>query len=191
MVRNAVDADANILYSMKIEESWTSKIRIAIIGLADEKVIVNEPKVEVQMDSGEKKFNDELSNVLAKADELAAQFNTTYIASEHLVYAMLLLDCRAGEILKACGCRQEIYERFFVKSLSFDIAVKGYTPRTKMILQHAEEDVILKKGFGALPGTEHVLYDILGYETLACKILKAMGVNMQLLVDMLNDAINS
>lgn len=190
-VRNTVDADANILYSMKIEESWTSKIRIAIIGLADEKVTIDEPKVEVRIDSEEQKFNDELSSVLAKAEALAAQFNTTYIASEHLVYAMLLVDCKAGEILKACGCRQELYERFFVKSLSFDVAIKGYTPRTKMILQHAEEDTILKKGFGALAGTEHVLYDAIGYDTLACKILRAMGVNMQLLIDMLKDAINS
>lgn len=190
-VRNTVDADANILYAVKIEESWTDKIRIAIIGLADEQVAASEPKIEVYMGSTENKFNDELSCVIEKAEELATKYNTTYIASEHLVYAMLLVDCKAGEILKACGCGQELYERFFIKSLSFDVAIHGYTPRTKMILQHAEEDVILKKGFGALPGTEHVLYDILGYETLACKILKALGVNMQLLVDMLNDAINS
>lgn len=190
-VHNAVDADANILYSMKIEQSWTSKIRIAIIGLTDEKVSIDEPKIEVRMGSEEQKFNDELNDVLTKAEELATQFNTTYIASEHLVYAMLLLDCKAGEILKACGCRQELYERFFVKSLSFDVAIKGYTPRTKMILQHAEEDAILKKGFGTMAGTEHVLYDAIGYDTLACKILRAMGVNMQLLIDMLKDAINS
>lgn len=190
-VRNAVDADANILYSMKIEERWTDKIRIAIIGLADEQVVASEPKIEAYMGSTEKKFNDELSDVIAKAEELAAQFNTTYIASEHLVYAMLLVDCKAGEILRACGCGQELYERFFIKSLNFDVAIHGYTPRTKMILQHAEEDAILKKGFGALPGTEHVLYGAVNYDTLACKILKAMGVNMQLLVDMLKDAINS
>ena len=190
-VRNAVDADANILYSMKIEERWTSKIRIAIIGLADEKVKINEPKIEVHISGIEKKFNDELSGVIAKSEELAMQFNTTYIASEHLVYAMLLVDCKAGEILRACGCSQELYERFFVKSLSFDVAIKGYTPRTKMILQHAEEDVTLKNGFSATVGTEHVLYDAIGYDTLASKILRAMGVNMQLLIDMLKDAINS
>lgn len=190
-VRNAVDADTNILFSMKIEESWTNKIRIAIIGLSDEKTIVDEPKDEVQMDSGEKKFNAELSSVLAKAEELAAQFNTTYIASEHLVYAMLLVDCKAGEILRACGCGQELYEKFFVMSLNFDVAIKGYTPRTKMILQHAEEDAILKNSFGAWAGTEHVLYDAIGYDTLACKILRAVGVNMQLLIDMLKDAIKS
>ena len=175
-VRNTVDADANILYAVKIEESWTDKIRIAIIGLADEQVAASEPKIEVYMGSTENKFNDELSCVIEKAEELATKYNTTYIASEHLVYAMLLVDCKAGEILKACGCGQELYERFFIKSLSFDVAIHGYTPRTKMILQHAEEDVILKKGFGALPGTEHVLYDILGYETLACKILKALEI---------------
>ena len=139
-VRNAVDTAANILYSMKIEESWTSKIRITIIGMADEKETIIEPKIEVQIDSVEKKFNDELRGVLTKAEELAAQFNTTYIASEHLVYAMLLVDCKAGEILRACGCGQELYEKFFVMSLNFDVAIKGYTPRTKMILQHAEED---------------------------------------------------
>ena len=176
---------------MKIEERWTSKIRIAIIGLADEKVKINEPKIEVHISGIEKKFNDELSGVIAKSEELAMQFNTTYIASEHLVYAMLLVDCKAGEILRACGCSQELYERFFVKSLSFDVAIKGYTPRTKMILQHAEEDVTLKNGFSATVGTEHVLYDAIGYDTLASKILRAMGVNMQLLIDMLKDAINS
>ena len=72
---------------MKIEERWTSKIRIAIIGLADEKVKINEPKIEVHISGIEKKFNDELSGVIAKSEELAMQFNTTYIASEHLVYA--------------------------------------------------------------------------------------------------------
>lgn len=190
-VRNAVDTAANILYSMKIEESWTSKIRITIIGMADEKETIIEPKIEVQIDSVEKKFNDELRGILTKAEELAAQFNTTYIASEHLVYAMLLVDCKAGEILRACGCGQELYEKFFVMSLNFDVAIKGYTPRTKMILQHAEEDAILKNGFGAWAGTEHVLYDAIGYDTLACKILRAVGVNMQLLIDMLKDAINS
>lgn len=60
-----------------------------------------------------------------------------------------------------------------------------------MILQHAEEDVTLKNGFSATVGTEHVLYDAIGYDTLASKILRAMGVNMQLLIDMLKDAINS
>ncbi|MCM1439802.1 MAG: hypothetical protein NC131_11475, partial [Roseburia sp.] len=83
------------------------------------------------------------------------------------------------------------YERFFVKSLGFDVAIKGYTPRTKMIIQHAEEEVVLKNGFGAMVGTEHVLYEAIGYDTLASKILKAMGVNMQLLIDMLKEAINS
>ena len=57
--------------------------------MADEKETIIEPKIEVQIDSVEKKFNDELRGVLTKAEELAAQFNTTYIASEHLVYAML------------------------------------------------------------------------------------------------------
>lgn len=190
-VRNAVDADANILYSMKIEQSWTSKIRIAIIGLTDEKVSIDEPKIEVRMVSEEQKFNDELNSVLAKAEELAATFNTAYIASEHIVYAMLLTDCKAGEILKACGCVQEIYERFFVKSLSFECVINGFTPRMKSILQHAEEDVILQKGYGTEVGTEYVLYATISSECLAYKILKAMGVNMQLLIDMLKDAINS
>lgn len=190
-VRNAVDADANIMYSMKMEESWTSKIRIAIIGLTDEKVTIDEPKIEARMNSEENRFNDELSSVLTKAEELSSKFNTSYIASEHLVYAMLLTDCKAGEILKTCGCVQEIYERFFVKSLSFDIAIKGFTPRMKAILQHAEEDIILKKGYGVTVGTESILYAIISFECLAYKILNAMGVNMNQLREMLKDEIDS
>lgn len=190
-VRNAVDAEANIMFSMKMEESWTSKIRIAIIGLTDEKVTIDEPKIEARMNSEENRFNDELSSVLTKAEELSTKFNTSYIASEHLVYAMLLTDCKAGEILKTCGCVLEIYERFFIKSLSFDIAIKGFTPRMKAILQHAEEDIILKKGYGVTVGTESILYAIISSECLAYKILNAIGVNMNQLREMLKDEIDS
>lgn len=190
-VRNAVDADANIMFSMKIEESWTSKIRLAIIGLTDEKETISKPKIEVQKDHFERKFNNELSSVLTKAEELAAQFNTAYVASEHIVYAMLLTDCKAGEILKACGCVQEIYERFFIKSLSFECAINGFTPRMKSILQHAEEDVILKKGYGTEVGTEYVLYATISGECLAYKILEAIGVNIKQLREMLQDEIDS
>ncbi len=191
VVHNAVDADANIVFSVKIEQNWTSKIRIAIIGLAEEQVTTVEPKIEVNIEGFGQNFNDELKSVLTQAEELALKFNTSYIASEHIVYAMLLTDCKAGELLNSCGCVQELYERFFVKSLSFDVAIKGYTPRTKFILQHTREDVILKKDYNAEAGTEHVLYKIISRDSLACKILSAMGVNMRLLKDMLEEAIDS
>lgn len=159
-----------------------------LVDISDkEETVKNEDKSAQEAQSSEN--SDGMKNVLSKAKELAKQYNTTYIAAEHLVMAMLLIECKAGEILKSCGCEREKYESFFVNSLNSDSVIKGFafTPKTKLILQRAEEEAAARNKEAE---TVHVLYAAISKESIALKILEAMKVDIQKLRSLLEQAMN-
>ncbi|MDE7452984.1 MAG: Clp protease N-terminal domain-containing protein [Clostridia bacterium] len=93
---------------------------------------------------------------------------------------MLKNDCTAYKILKSCGVDEELYERYFERSIDTNSNIEGYTPRMKFILKRAGEIADDTDGAGAFVGTEHLLVAILANEEcLAMRILKAMGADIK------------
>lgn len=192
-VYKATDTNSFITFTARYNENWGNKIHVSIIGIPDT-ITINRVENVSPLDKSvyfNDHLNEELKRVLSEAEKLSKQCDTAYIASEHIVYAMLSTNCKAGLILKSSGCSEDIFGRFFYKSLNCTQAIKGYTPRTKRILWNAQEDVILTRGADAEVGTEHILYSIISCESLAYRILVAMGINIKELKEKLEREINS
>ena len=135
------------------------------------------------------RFSRNLQKVLAVSREVIASLEITYIGSEHIVYAMLVTDCTAGKILGSLGVTEEVYRRFLVKAVDHRCDIKGFTPRTKSMLERAK-DYALAYNEDGLAGTEHMLYAVSqSQDCLAMFILKALGVNLQALNSRLEETI--
>ena len=138
------------------------------------------------------KFTDNLQQVISVAEEAAEVYGTSYIGSEHIVLAMLNCpDCTAYKILKACNVSESKYREYFVNSIDKRSNIKGYTPRTKHMIERALELSVDINGDSSLAGTEHMLLAVMSSnECLAMRILYAVGVNMSTLAGKLELAIN-
>lgn len=101
--------------------------------------------------------SEELNEVLAEAGDIAKKAGTLYLASEHLVYAMLNTDCVGGRILRDCGISVDEYDEYFMNSLMSDWELRGATPRTKAILKSAGDLAEKLGGPNASVGTVHLL----------------------------------
>ncbi|MBD5632400.1 MAG: ATP-dependent Clp protease ATP-binding subunit [Clostridia bacterium] len=138
------------------------------------------------------KFTDNLQQVLSVADEAAKIYGSSYIGSEHIVFAMLNCpDCTAYKVLNACGVSEPEYRGYFQRSIDRQSNINGYTPRTKHMIERALELSIDINGDDSLAGTEHMLLAVMSSnECLAMRILSALGVNMANLASKLELAIN-
>ena len=138
------------------------------------------------------KFTDNLQQVISVAEEAAEVYGSSYIGSEHIVFAMLNCpDCTACKILTACDVSEEKYRVYFARSIDKRSNIKGYTPRTKHMIERALELSVDINGDSSLAGTEHMLLAIMSStECLAMQILYALGVNMSTLASKLELAIN-
>ncbi len=124
------------------------------------------------------RFSEHLQQVVLVAEETAKRYNTTYIGSEHIVLAMLIVeDSTAGKLLVQAGATLQRYTERFKAHVSHNTPVYGYTPRTKKMFDRAWE---LALGDGdTLVGTEHVLLSILMLDScIAVAILKSLGVDL-------------
>ena len=139
------------------------------------------------------KFTDNLQNVILIAEEAAKAFSSSYIGSEHIVFAMLNCpECTAYKILASCQVSEPMYREYFARSIDKRSNINGYTPRTKHMIERALELSIDLNGEDSLAGTEHMLLAIMSVsECLAMRILRAMGVNIPKLASKLELAINS
>ncbi len=139
------------------------------------------------------KFTDNLQNVLLIAEEAARAFSSSYIGSEHLVFAMLNChDCTAYRVLSACQVSESAYREIFARSIDKRSNISGYTPRTKHMIERALELSIDINGEDSLAGTEHMLLAVMSIsDCLAMRIFRAIGVNIPKLVKTLELAINS
>ncbi|HIX07578.1 MAG TPA: hypothetical protein H9741_03840, partial [Candidatus Borkfalkia faecipullorum] len=77
-------------------------------------------------------FSENLKNVLETAKKVAAFYETDYIGSEHILFAILNLpDTRACKILHECGVQEAMYRKKFVAGLEKNTGINGFTARTK------------------------------------------------------------
>lgn len=139
------------------------------------------------------RFTDNLQNVISVAEEAARAFQSSYIGSEHIGFAILNCpDCTAYKVLAACGVSEPRYREYFVRSIDKRSNISGFTPRTKHMIERALELSIDLNGEDSLAGTEHMLLAIMSSsECLAMRIFRAIGVNIPKLASRLELAINS
>ena len=125
-------------------------------------------------------FTDNLQQVLSVAEEAAKVYKSSYIGSEHLVFAMLNCpDCTAYKVLAACNVMEADYRAYFARSIDTQSNIQGYTPRTKHMIERALELSVDINGEDSLAGTEHMLLAVMSsQDCLAMRILRALGVNM-------------
>lgn len=137
------------------------------------------------------RFTDNLQQVISVANEAAKIYGSSYIGSEHIIFAILNCpDCTAYKVLTSCGVSEADYREYFARSIDKRSNVTGYTPRTKAMIQRALELSIDINGEASLAGTEHMLLAVItSTECLAMRILYALGVNMSSLASKIELAI--
>lgn len=138
------------------------------------------------------KFTDNLQQVISVAEEAARVYGSSYIGSEHIVFAMLNCpDCTAYKVLSSCDVSESAYREFFVRSIDKRSNINGYTPRTKHMIERALELAIDINGEDSLAGTEHMLLAVVSSkDCLAMQMLYAIGVNMSSLAGKLELAVS-
>ena len=138
------------------------------------------------------KFTDNLQQVISVAEEAARVYGSSYIGSEHIVFAMLNCpDCTAYKVLNACDVSEPAYREFFVRNIDKRSNINGYTPRTKHMIERALELAIDINGEDSLAGTEHMLLAVMSSkDCLAMRMLYALGVNMSNLASKLELAVS-
>ena len=126
------------------------------------------------------KFTSNLLEVIEKAESAAELYGSSYIGSEHIVFAMLNTpDCTACKVMEMCGVEEPAFRAYFARSIDQNSNIKGFTPRTKHMLMQAVEIAVRMGGDDALAGTEHMLYAVMSEPScLAVKIFEALGVNV-------------
>ena len=136
-------------------------------------------------------FTDNMQKVIKIAEEAATVHHSSYIGSEHIVYAMLNCpSCTAYKVLMACGVDEHKYRTYFLSTIDTRSNIVGYTPRTKHMFERAVELSIDINGEASLAGTEHMLLAISSSDCLAMRILRAIGINISELASKLELAIS-
>ena len=139
------------------------------------------------------KFTDNLQRVIGLAEEAAKVYGSSYIGSEHIIFAMLNCpDCTAYKVLNACEVNETQYREYFARSIDKRANINGFTPRTKHMIERALEVAIEINGEDSLAGTEHMLYAVMSSsECLAMRIFRASGVNITKLASKLELVLNN
>ena len=121
------------------------------------------------------KATQNLQAAVQLANKTAAEIaETTFIGSEHFVYAFLNMPkCEACKILVKAGVKKETYERLFLQHVDKKYQGRGLTPNTQRMFDKAVERAMAN---GMLAGTAHMLYEILCVSTsFAVRLLSAMA----------------
>lgn len=134
---------------------------------------------------------DNLQQVFSVAEEAAKIYNSSYVGSEHIVFAMLNCpDCTACKVLNSCNVSEPEYREFFARSIDLNSNIRGYTPRTKHMIERALELSVDINGEDSLAGTEHMLLAVMSQtDCLAMRILHALGVSITALAGKIELAI--
>lgn len=187
-VRTASDSSCNIMFATNIDSKLTGKIKVSVLAAKsatiEEVVKVSDENLNTKSSccgtiSDSENRSDELNMILKAAEGAAKKYGSSYVASEHLIHAMLDNECLAGKILKTCKINIAKYVEYFKRSIDSRANIKGYTPRTKYMVEQTETFARDIDGENAIAGTEHLLLAILSSpECLAMRILKAIGVNL-------------
>ena len=108
---------------------------------------------------------------LELAQRTAALAGTSFVGSEHFIYAFLCLpECSAYGILYREGVVREEYGKFFSMKVDKAFSGKGLTVRTQNMYDQA---VVKADKMGMKAGTAHMLFEILNTpDCLAVSFLK-------------------
>ncbi len=120
-----------------------------------------------------------LQDVLNTSREISETLDISYIGSEQIVYAMLMVDgSTAYRILTSCGVTADGFKRYMYQCIERNCSINGFSPRTKHMLERAQE-LSFDCNPDGLTGTEHLLHAVLENPTcIAVRIFKALGVNI-------------
>ncbi len=134
-----------------------------------------------------------MQQVFLVANEAAKRFGTTYIGSEHILFGMLCVsDSTAGKLLVECGVSLESYTEPFRRTVQHNVAIYGYTARTKKVMERALEFSLAGGTLNPLVGTEHMLLSILGEaDCLAVRLLQRIGADLKRLEERLDTFIGT
>ena len=129
-------------------------------------------------------FSDSLKRVLAVSEEIAKEYKTAYIGSEHIlvglvrektgVAAKVLTDNGVDEVQLISMIKELIAPEGNVATLERD----GYSPRAAKILEESHK--LARKYKSPMTGTEHLLLAILREgENVGLRLLNTIGINVQ------------
>ncbi len=100
-----------------------------------------------------------LREAIEVAQKTAAMTGTSFIGSEHFIYAFLCMpSCRAYGILMSEGVTREEYGKYLSFQVDKGYQGQGLTPRTQKMYDNA---VVGAKSMDMHAGTAHLLYEIL------------------------------
>ena len=100
-----------------------------------------------------------LKEAIEVAQKTAAMTGTSFIGSEHFIYAFLSVPtCKACGVLMSEGITREEYGSFLSFKVDKAYQGQGLTPRTQKMYDNA---VIGARQVNMLAGTAHMLYEIL------------------------------
>ena len=131
-------------------------------------------------------YTENLKQVLFLAEKLAGTYGSSYIASEHLLYAMLTLpECNAYKILSTQGVSVGRYENYFIRLIDSKSDIKGLTAETRDMIQKAKE-------MSNTVTTVHLLMAIMSFDDcLAVCVLRALGTDFHKLAMGIEHSLNS
>ena len=114
------------------------------------------------------------------AHSTAAELGTSFVGSEHFIYAFLSFpECEAYKILAHEGLTKEEYGALFTKTVDTNYRVDGWTESTQRLFNKAVDQA---EADGLSASTAHMLYQILHANCQAVKYLKRF-VDIQALID--------
>ena len=100
-----------------------------------------------------------LQDTIDIAQRTAAMTGTSFVGSEHFIYAFLCVPaCKACGILLGEGVTREEYGKYLSFKVDKEYQGQGMTPRTQKMYDNA---VVGAKSMGMLAGTAHLLFEIL------------------------------
>ncbi len=126
------------------------------------------------------RYTTHLQEVIRLSYDTANLFGTSYVGSEHIVFAMLNCpECMAYKILTTSGISEENFRRYLVNTIDTNSTISGFTPRTKHMFERASDIAVSVGGDSALVGTEHMLSAVMeSVDCLAVRIFRALGINI-------------
>ncbi len=130
----------------------------------------------------------DLRKVIAEAYKIADKFETTFIGTEHIIYAMLSVpECMAYRLLTTVGVEPKKYFEWFRRNVDRKCTTVGMTPNTKHLLElakrYAEEDRFSTRL--VIVGTEHALLSILAVpECVGVNFLSSIGTPIDRLIEL-------
>ena len=119
------------------------------------------------------KTTENFKKALELANMTAAELNTSFVGSEHFVFAFLgLPECTAYQILVDVGVNPKTYCSLFTRKIDKAFACNGLTPRTRQMYERA---VAMAEERDMKAGTAHMLYQIIcSSDCYAVGLLKTM-----------------